>query len=57
MVTKAGHMSGKWEKIPQSSRDVGQSKVSDFVKAGGKDYSLIRGDVCHTARKNMSKLP
>ncbi|XP_012683349.1 uncharacterized protein LOC105900568 [Clupea harengus] len=51
VVVHARHMSNTWKII--ETKDFGGSKtVSDFVKAGGTDYSLIF-DNCHDASGRM----
>jgi hypothetical protein len=55
VVVDAKHMSKNWQPVGQS-RDVGgRASVSDYVKAGGKDYHLRGGD-CHDATRNMQNL-
>ncbi|KAK6491236.1 hypothetical protein HHUSO_G6000 [Huso huso] len=51
VVVKAEHISDKWKVI--GSKDFGGTKtVSDFVKAGGTDYSVLF-DNCHDGSKRM----
>ncbi|KAL2090494.1 hypothetical protein ACEWY4_012757 [Coilia grayii] len=51
VVVDARHMSSKW-KIIETKNFGGSKTVSDFVKAGGTDYSLIF-DNCHDAAGRM----
>ncbi|KAI4896880.1 hypothetical protein NFI96_009258 [Prochilodus magdalenae] len=51
VVVDARHMSSSW-KIVETKDFAGSKTVSDFVKAGGTDYSLIF-DNCHNAAKRM----
>ncbi|KAG5274579.1 hypothetical protein AALO_G00137860 [Alosa alosa] len=51
VVVDARHMSNTW-KIIETKNFQGSKTVSDFVKAGGTDYSLIF-DNCHDASGRM----
>ncbi|XP_073728349.1 uncharacterized protein [Misgurnus anguillicaudatus] len=51
VVVDARHMSKKW-KIVETKNFGGSKTVSDFVKAGGTDYTIIFDD-CHDASGRM----
>ncbi|KAJ8415769.1 hypothetical protein AAFF_G00403260 [Aldrovandia affinis] len=51
VVVDARHMSSNW-KIIETKDFTGTKTVSDFVKAGGTDYSLIF-DNCHDGAERM----
>ncbi|XP_076827351.1 uncharacterized protein LOC143473992 [Brachyhypopomus gauderio] len=51
VVVAARHMSSNW-KIIETKNFGGSKIVSDFVKAGGTDYSLIFNN-CHDASERM----
>ncbi|XP_072536039.1 uncharacterized protein [Salminus brasiliensis] len=51
VVVHARHMASNW-KIIETKNFGGSKTVSDFVKAGGTDYSLIF-DNCHDASGRM----
>ncbi|KAM9404578.1 uncharacterized protein ACWYII_028359 [Salvelinus alpinus] len=51
VVVAARHMSRDWKKV-ETKNFRGSKTVSDFVKAGGTDYSLIF-DNCHDAAGRM----
>ncbi|GAA6104013.1 uncharacterized protein LOC108263525 [Tachysurus ichikawai] len=51
VVVDARHMSNKW-KIRETKNFGGSKMVSDFVRAGGTDYSLIFNN-CHNAAGRM----
>ncbi|KAJ8290758.1 hypothetical protein GJAV_G00017130 [Gymnothorax javanicus] len=54
VVVDAKHMSSKWKIV--ETKDFGGSKtVSDFVKAGGTDYSLIFDNCHHGAGRMMDQ--
>ena len=54
VVTDERHMSPRWRN--RGGHDVSGSTVGDFVKAGGRDYSLCT-DNCHDGRDRMLDLP
>ncbi|KAK2140413.1 hypothetical protein LSH36_1366g00054 [Paralvinella palmiformis] len=54
VVTDAKHMSDRWRRV--GGYDVSESRVGDFVEAGGSEYSLTR-DNCHDGRCRMMDLP
>ena len=54
VVVDAKHMSNNWTPVGQSHDVGGRASVSDYVKAGGKDYSLHNN--CHDATRNMQNL-
>ena len=54
VVTDARHMSDRWRRV--GGHDVSNSRVGDYVKAGGSEYSLTR-DNCHDGRCRMMELP
>ncbi|KAK2138622.1 hypothetical protein LSH36_2691g00003 [Paralvinella palmiformis] len=54
VVTDAKHMSDRWRRV--GGHDVSESRVGDFVEAGGSEYSLTR-DNCHDGRCRMMDLP
>ncbi|KAK2173721.1 hypothetical protein NP493_851g00015 [Ridgeia piscesae] len=54
VVTDAKHMSRNWRTV--GSRPVSGSSVGDFVRAGGREYSVTR-DNCHDGRCRMMALP
>jgi hypothetical protein len=47
-------MSDRWRRV--GGHDVSESRVGDFVEAGGSEYSLTR-DNCHDGRCRMMGLP
>jgi len=49
VVTDARHMSGKWRTT--ETRKVQGHTVSDFVKTGGKKYSLLTDNCIHSANR------
>ncbi|XP_066571863.1 uncharacterized protein LOC136760395 [Amia ocellicauda] len=51
VVVDARHMSSSW-KIIETKNFQGSKRVTDFVKAGGTDYSLIF-DNCHDGADRM----
>uniref|UniRef100_A0A667YIL5 Uncharacterized protein n=1 Tax=Myripristis murdjan TaxID=586833 RepID=A0A667YIL5_9TELE len=51
VVVSARHMSSSW-RIVETKNFQGQRTVSDFVKAGGTDYSLLF-DNCHLGAGRM----
>ncbi|XP_053496081.1 uncharacterized protein LOC128617082 [Ictalurus furcatus] len=51
VVVDARHMSRHW-KVREVKNFAGTKTVSDFVKAGGTDYSLLFNN-CHTAAGRM----
>ncbi|XP_055067765.2 uncharacterized protein [Misgurnus anguillicaudatus] len=51
VVVDARHMSNKW-KIVETKNFGGSKTVSDFLKAGGTDYTLLF-DNCHDASGRM----
>ncbi|KAM6968125.1 uncharacterized protein FYW47_006828 [Aplochiton taeniatus] len=53
VVVDAHHMSSAW-RIVKTQNFQGSKTVSDFVKAGGSDYSLIF-DNCHLGARRMMK--
>ena len=53
VVTDARHMSDKWRTT--ETRSVQGHTVSDFVKAGGTNYNLVRDNCIHGANR-MTKL-
>ncbi|KAJ8288172.1 hypothetical protein COCON_G00008310 [Conger conger] len=53
VVVDVKHMSDKW-KVVETKDFEGRKTVSDFVKAGGTDYSLIF-DNCHSGAGRMMK--
>ena len=55
VVVDAKHMSKNWKPVGASQDVGGRATVSDYVKAGGKDYHL-RGANCHNATHNMQNL-
>jgi hypothetical protein len=55
VVVDAKHMSNNWKPVGASQDVGGRATVSDYVKAGGKDYHL-RGANCHNATRNMQNL-
>ncbi|KAJ0066443.1 hypothetical protein NL108_013057 [Boleophthalmus pectinirostris] len=52
VITDAKHMSDKWQ-VQQTREFGGTRTVGDFVKTGGENYSVIRGQHCHRAAKDM----
>jgi hypothetical protein len=44
-------MSNSWKKIGARKKVAGQN-IGDFVKKGGKDYSLFGGN-CHNASEKL----
>lgn len=54
VVLRASYMSRKWKKV--QSKRVSRSRLGDYVRAGGKYYSLWR-DNCQHAAKRMMRLP
>lgn len=55
VVTDAKHMSSKWKPAGPTTNVAGRASISDFVKAGGKDYN-VRGKNCHNATSKMQNL-
>ncbi|XP_078254873.1 uncharacterized protein LOC144593241 [Rhinoraja longicauda] len=53
VVVDAKHMSNSWQVAEQ--RPVEGRNVSDFVKAGGRDYNLVRSN-CQDAADDMMNL-
>jgi len=51
VVVDAGHMSSNWQPLPCGPRSVEGHTVSDFVKAGGENYSLITDNCIHGANR------
>ncbi|XP_069392939.1 uncharacterized protein [Paralichthys olivaceus] len=51
VVTDAGHMSSSWEVVARKNFE-GSKTVSDFVRTGGSDYSLLF-DNCHLSSRRM----
>ena len=55
VVVDAKHMSNNWKAAGPTQNVGGRANVSDYVKAGGKDYS-VRGSNCHNATEKMQGL-
>ena len=51
VVTNAKHMSGAWKSGGSQPVKPG-TRVADYVKAGGENYSLL-SDNCHHGSKRM----
>ncbi|XP_060776888.1 uncharacterized protein LOC132886347 [Neoarius graeffei] len=52
VVVKAEHMSKKW-RVEETKNFQGSKTVSDFVRAGGTDYSLLFNNCHHGAKRMM----
>ncbi|XP_055019937.1 uncharacterized protein LOC129411842 [Boleophthalmus pectinirostris] len=55
VVTDAKHMSDKWE-VKLRRGFMGSVTVGDLVKAGGEKYTIMLGEHCHKAAKDMMNL-
>eukprot|EP00058_Branchiostoma_floridae_P026529 XP_002612020.1 hypothetical protein BRAFLDRAFT_86991 [Branchiostoma floridae] len=56
VVTDTKHMGGRWVQKGGVKQVQGAATVSDFVKAGGQNYTPVFND-CQSARDRMMKLP
>uniref|UniRef100_A0A8C6UXJ2 Uncharacterized protein n=1 Tax=Neogobius melanostomus TaxID=47308 RepID=A0A8C6UXJ2_9GOBI len=52
VVTDIAHMSDRWE-VKETRYFAGTKTVGDFVQTGGENYSILKGQHCHTAAKDM----
>ncbi|KAK7944512.1 hypothetical protein WMY93_000240 [Mugilogobius chulae] len=52
VVTDARHMSDKWQ-VKQTQAVGGAHTVGDYVKTGGENYSIFKGQHCHRAAHDM----
>lgn len=54
VVVDAKHMSSRWQPTSQPQATPANYGLSNLVKAGGKDYNVIKDNCIHAANRMMS---